>query len=105
MAQGNKAEKTKHTDEDDDGDSDDKNQFLAIIASFKEQADILHHLFDFIDEVLNFDPEVPLVVMQYTAVGEMMERGMILSENWCLRDNFCKRMREILLLLHRQGTQ
>lgn len=39
--------------------------------------------------------------MQYAALGDMLERGMIISENWFLRDNFCKRMRQILLLLHR----
>ena len=57
-------------------------------------------LFDFIDEVFSFDPEGPLVVMQYPELGDMLERGMILSENANLRDSFSRRMRKVLLLLH-----
>ena len=63
MMLGNKAEKAKKVDEDDDNDSEDRKQFLSINQAFSEQSDIMQLLFDFVDEVLSFDPEGPLVLM------------------------------------------
>lgn len=69
-------------DEDDDGDSEDKKQYLSIIKDFKEQAIVLQQLFDFIEETLRLDSDVPHTMLKYSGLDDLLERGMVLSENW-----------------------
>jgi len=52
MVLGNKAEKAKSVnDEEDDGDSDDKKVLIGVNQGFKEQADIINSLFNLINLV------------------------------------------------------
>ena len=89
---GNKAEKTKALDDEDDGDTDDKQVLLAINVGFKEQADIINYLFNLINLVFSIDPETPTVIITYPNLSQMLERGMMLSENHYLRENMSKRI-------------
>ena len=92
MVLGNKAEKTKALDDEDDGDTDDKQVLLAINVGFKEQADIINYLFNLINLVFSIDPETPTVIITYPNLSQMLERGMMLSENHYLRENMSKRI-------------
>lgn len=81
MASGNRAEKGKGNEDDDDGDSEDKKLLVSLMKGFREQADIVHDLFDFVDSVITISPETPSVIMKYPDLEGMLERGMILCEN------------------------
>jgi len=59
----NKPDKNKSVEEDDDGDSEDKKQLLGIMNNCREQADIVSHLFNFVEDVSNSDAETPTVIM------------------------------------------
>jgi hypothetical protein len=100
MVLGNKAEKAKAVDDDDDGDSEDKKLLLSITASFREQSEIVQHLFDFISEVFSIDAETPLVIVNYPGLSSMLERGMILTENQFLRKSVGERIKDILKEVH-----
>jgi len=100
MVLGNKAEKAKAVDDEDDGDSEDKKLLLSITASFKEQSEIVQHLFDFISEVFSIDPETPLVIVNYPGLSSMLERGMIITENQFLRKSVGERIKDILKVVH-----
>lgn len=104
MALGNKAEKRKGSEDDDDGDSDDKNLLLSLMSGFREEADIIQHLFDFVDSVMTSHPESPTVIMNYPDLVPMLERGMITCENQFLRENMCKRIKDILQIFYSQSS-
>lgn len=46
-----------------------------------------------------------MMIVNYPNLSQMLERGMILSENHNLRDNMSKRINEILLALHETSKQ
>ena len=51
------------------------------------------------------DPETPAVIVQYPNLSQMLERGMMLSENRYLRENMSKRIQYILINLHTTASQ
>ena len=91
MALGNKVEKQKAAQDDDDGDSDDKKVLQGINSGFKEQAEIVLQLFNLINVIFTIDPETPTVIVNYPRLDEMLEQGL-LSENRQLRENMGKRI-------------
>ena len=105
MVLGNKAEKQKALDDEDDGDSDDKKVLLGINLGFKEQAEIVNQLFNLINLVFTVDPETPSVIVNYPSLSQMLERGMMLSENRYLRENMSKRIQYILINMHTTASQ
>ena len=86
--------------DEDDGDSEDKKTLLAITSAFRQQADIVQQLFNFINEVFSLDVLTPTVIVNFPELGGMLERGMILSENQYLRSSMSERIKNILLALH-----
>lgn len=101
MALGNKAEKAKQVDDDDDGDSEDKKLHTTITTGFREQAEIVNFLFKVIQSVSATDADTPNVIVNYPDLGSMLERGMMLSENWYVRESMSKLIIDILLNLRR----
>lgn len=92
MVLGNKAEKAKAVDDEDDGDSEDKKTLLAMNTGFKEQAEIINYLFNVVNWVFSIDLETPTVIINYPNLTQMLERGLMLSENHYLRENMSKRI-------------
>ena len=92
MVLGNKAEKAKAVDDEDDGDSEDKKTLLSMNTGFKEQAEIINYLFNVVNWVFSIDLETPTVIINYPNLTQMLERGLMLSENHYLRENMSKRI-------------
>lgn len=61
-------------------------------TGFKEQADIINYLFNVVHWVFSIDPETPTVIINYPNLSQMLERGLMLSENNYLRENMSKRI-------------
>ena len=101
---GNKADKSKSVDEEDDGDSEDKKLLLSIMSGFKEQSTIITSLFNYLDKVFSLDKEIPNAVVEYSDLSQMLERGIILCENQFLREVMGKRIKDIVLLLHSRSA-
>ena len=49
-------------------------------------------------------PESPTVIMNYPDLVPMLERGMITCENQFLRENMCKRIKDILQIFYSQSS-
>ena len=98
--------KRPQNDDEDDGDSEEKKKRDQLLVSFKEQADIVKNLFNFLNEVFSrSDREtLPTVIMGYPQLSQMLERGMILTENFYLRRSMSDRIRDILLAVHDQDN-
>lgn len=60
LSLGNKAEKVKTSmNEEDDEDSEEKKKLMALTKSFKEQSDIVMHLFNFVNQLCACDVDSP----------------------------------------------
>ena len=105
MAMGNKAEKGKSMQDDDDDEMEEKKVLQTVLQGFKEQADIVSLLFKMVNQIFMIDQETLMVVVGYPNLSQMLERGMVLSENHLLRENMSKRVNEILLELHENAQQ
>lgn len=102
LAAGNKGDKSKNAgnDDEDGGDSDDKKTLMKILGDFRDQQDIVLSLFNLINEVFTVDEETPSVIVSYPQLSGLLERGMVRSESWLIRQTINERIKDILLVLH-----
>ena len=81
LSLGNKVEKAKALNDEDDEDSEEKKKLVALTRSFNEQSDIVMQLFNFVRELCVFEEDSTRVIIEYPELSQMLQRGMILSEN------------------------
>lgn len=97
MIKGNKADNVKKQDEDDaDDTNEDKKLLQALTDTFKNQTEILAHLFNFMNQIFTKNAEAIKALAEFPHLEDLFVSGMLVSENPKLRSVICQQFSELI---------
>ncbi len=101
MVQGVKGgdNKQANADEDEDHESSEYNQMQQILKQFIEQSSIIQSLFRFLQiAIFSHEKSAATIITRYENLYELLYKSTIAVENFQIRSEVLKRIKEIVLL-------